>query len=126
MLLLNSVGMCIRAPVLRSIGPSLIAEALRAIYCTVLDENALLATAERLFNLEHLFNLERGMTVEEFRFPERFYRESVKFTGGERPPLDRDEIERLLQRYFNLRGWDARAQVSEETLKRLGIEPWKN
>lgn len=126
MLLLNSVGMCIREPVLRTIGPSLMAEALRAIYGTVLDENALLATAERLFNLEHLFNLERGMTVEEFRFPERFYRESVKFTGGERPSLDRDEIERLLQRYFNLRGWDARAQVREETLKRLGIEPWKN
>lgn len=125
-LLLNSCGLCIRAPILRGVGPSLMAEAFTAMYGEEMSAEELLMAAERLFTMAHLFNLERGMTIEEFRFPERFYREPVPFAGGERPSLDKAQIENLLQAYLGARGWDARARVKRETVERLGIEPWKS
>jgi aldehyde:ferredoxin oxidoreductase len=123
-LLLNSFGLCIRAPILRTVGPSHLAEAFTALYGGQMDAAELLAIAERLFTLAHLFNLERGMRIEEFCFPERFYRDSVKFQGGERPALDRSGVDKLLQEYFALRGWDAQARVTDETMERLRIEAW--
>jgi aldehyde:ferredoxin oxidoreductase len=125
-LLLNSFGLCIRAPVLRTIGPSLMAEGFAALYGHEMDASKLLTVAERLFTMAHLFNLERGMGKEEFRFPERFYKESVKFLGGEKPALDKARVEKLLQDYFALRGWDDHARVTTETMKRLRVEAWKS
>lgn len=124
--LLNSMGLCIRPPVLRAIGPSLMAEAFNALYGCRMDEDSLLDAAERTVNLEHMFNLEQGLTFREYRFPERFYTEAVDYAGGTRLPLDRGKVERMVRDYFSLRGWDNKGQVSNETLKRLGIEAWKN
>ena len=73
-----------------------------------------------------MFNLEQGLTFREYRFPERFYTEAVDYAGGTRLPLDRGKVERMVRDYFSLRGWDNKGQVSNETLKRLGIEAWKN
>jgi aldehyde:ferredoxin oxidoreductase len=121
MVLLNSFGLCIRPPVMRTIGPSLLSEAFHAIYGCEVDENELLAIGERAVNMAHLFNLQRGLTLQEYRYPERFYRESVDYLKGKRLPLDSNEVDDALKRYFALRGWDEKAQVREETLKRLGI-----
>jgi aldehyde:ferredoxin oxidoreductase len=125
-LLLNSCGLCIRAPILRAVGPGLMAESFTAMYGEAMEAEQLLMIAERLFTMAHLFNLERGMTIGEFRFPERFYREPVKFAGGEKPSLDRSQVEKLLQSYFTLRGWNEQAWAKKETIERLGIETWKN
>jgi aldehyde:ferredoxin oxidoreductase len=124
--LLNSMGLCIRPPVLRTIGPSLMAEAFNALYDCDLDENDLLSIAERVINLEHLFNLEQGMAFNDYCFPERFYTEQVDFVGGKREPLDRGKIENMIREYFHLRGWDDEGHIKAETLERLGIKTWKN
>ena len=124
--LLNSVGMCIRPPVLRTIGPSLMSEALNVLYGYEMDENMLLTIAERIITMEHLFNFERGLTFKEFSFPERFYKESVDYVGGKRLPLDRERVEAMLRKYFALHGWDDEGKVKEDTTERLGIEIWKN
>lgn len=119
--LLNSFGLCIRAPVLRTIGPSIMDEAFHVLYGYQTGEDGLLQRAERIVNLQHLFNLERGLSINEFRLPERFYTESVDYEGGKRLPLDREEVEGVLREYFMLRGWDEQGQVTRETLNRLGI-----
>jgi aldehyde:ferredoxin oxidoreductase len=126
MVLLNSMGLCIRPPVLRTIGPSLMAEAFNALYDCDLDESDLLSIAERVINLQHLFNLEQGMTFNDYCFPERFYTEQVDFVGGKREPLDRGKIENMIREYFHLRGWDDEGHIKAETLERLGIKTWKN
>ena len=126
LVLLNSFGLCIRPPVLRTVGPSLMAEALNAMYGYEVDEKILMRNAERIVNMEHLFNLDRGLSVQEYRFPERFYTESIDYVGGKRLPLDKGQVDRVVQEYFALRGWDEKAQVKKETIERLGIMPWKN
>jgi len=122
MTLLNSFGLCIRPPVLRTIGPSLMSEAFRAVYGYEIDENELLFAAERIVNMAHLFNLDRGLTFQEYRYPERFYKELEGYVKGKRMPLDHIRIEGMLKAYFALRGWDETGRVKEETIKRLGIE----
>ena len=122
LVLLNSFGLCIRPPVLQTIGPSLMAEAFNAVHGYDLDEASLMTSAERIVNLEHLFNLDRGLSVSEYRFPERFYTESVDYVGGKRLPLDKGQVDRAVQEYFALRGWDEKGNVKEETVRRLGIE----
>lgn len=122
--LLNSMGLCIRPPVLRTIGPSLMAEAFQAMFGYHFDEQGLLLMAERVVNLLHLFNQERGQTFGEYCFPERFYSEQVEYIRGKRYPLDRRQVEGTLRTYFSLRGWDEEGNVKKETLKRLNITPW--
>jgi aldehyde:ferredoxin oxidoreductase len=124
MVLLNSMGLCIRPPVLRTIGPSLMAEAFNALYDCDVDENSLLTTAEQVITLQHLFNLEQGQTMNEYCFPERFYTEKVDYVGGTREPLDRQRVDGMIREYFRLRGWDDEGVVRPETLERLSIKPW--
>jgi aldehyde:ferredoxin oxidoreductase len=119
--LLNSFGLCIRPPVMRTIGPSMLSEAFHAVHGCRVDENELLAIGERAVNMAHLFNLQRGLMLQDYRYPERFYRESVDYLKGKRLPLDNNEVDGALKRYFSLRGWDENGQVREETRKRLGI-----
>jgi aldehyde:ferredoxin oxidoreductase len=124
MVLLNSMGLCIRPPVLRTIGPSLMAEAFNALYDCDVDEHSLLATAEQIITLQHLFNLEQGQTMNEYCFPERFYAEKVDYAGGTREPLDRQKVANMIREYFHLRGWDDEGVVKRDTLERLSIKPW--
>ena len=121
MVLLNSMGLCIRPPVLRTIGPSLMAEAFNALYGCDVDENCLLTIAERVINLQHLFNLEQGQTFNDYSFPERFYTEQVDYMGGKREPLEKAKVENMVTEYFHLRGWDDEGHVKGETLERLGL-----
>jgi aldehyde:ferredoxin oxidoreductase len=121
MTLLNSFGLCIRPPVLRTIGPSLMSEAFYAVYGYEMDENELLFAAERIVNMAHIFNLDRGLTFQDYHYPDRFYKESEDYIKGERLPLDQKKIEGMLKAYFAIRGWDETGHVKEETIKRLGI-----
>ncbi|MCX8022918.1 MAG: hypothetical protein N2745_09120 [Syntrophorhabdaceae bacterium] len=121
--LLNACGMCIRPPVLRTIGPSILAEAFNTLFGYGLDDEDLLTISERIVNMAHLFNLKRGLTLGEYRYPERFYSEGIEYSGKTHPPLDRKKVEEMLLRYCELRGWDEKGQVKKETMERLKL--WK-
>ena len=100
------------------------AEAFNALYDCDVDENSLLTVAERVVTLQHLFNQERGQNFHDYCFPERFYTEKVAYIGGTREPLDRQNVEAMIRKYFQLRGWDNEGVVKPETLERLDIKPW--
>jgi aldehyde:ferredoxin oxidoreductase len=122
--LLNSFGLCIHPPILRTVGPSLMAKTFNALYRYGVGENKLLAAAEKIINLQHLFNLEQGRTFADYPFPERFYGESVEYGKGRRQPLDGEEVKKTLRDYLTLRGWYQEGNVRQDTLTRLGTETW--
>jgi len=122
LVLFNAFGFCIRPPVLRTIGPSMLSKAFNAMYGYDLNEDVLLEHAERIVNMQHIFNLKRGLTAKAYTFPERFYKEYIEYRGGKRPPLDRMKVKKALIEYFKLRGWDSKAKPKKETLHRLGID----
>lgn len=121
LILLNSFGLCIRPPILRTIGPSILSRAFNAMFGYDTDEDTILKNAERIVNMQHIFNLKRGLTIEEYSFPERFYNEYLDYRDGKRSPLDKIKVKNALLEYFKLRGWDNKARVKEETIRSLGI-----
>ena len=74
---------------------------------------------ERVFNLERLYNLREGKTQSEDTLPERLLSEST-FEGvkgvDSGVPLDK-----MLPRYYALRGWDSKGVPTSATVDRLGI-----
>ncbi|MGR6836220.1 aldehyde ferredoxin oxidoreductase family protein [Syntrophomonas erecta] len=114
----NSLGICIRPPVMNRVGPNLLTRAFNAMWGLEINESELMEAAERSFTLMKLFNIREGEKEEESRFPERFYQQVV---SGQ--VLDPKQVERVLQAYYHGRGWDMQTgRPSREKLQQLGLE----
>ncbi|MEN6350108.1 MAG: aldehyde ferredoxin oxidoreductase family protein [Syntrophomonas sp.] len=115
--LFNSLGVCIRPPVLEGLGPVVLAEAYTAHTGLEMTAGELMEGAERAWNLMKLFNLREGETIGDLKFPRRFYKEAV----GDKT-LDENKIQQVLRKYFEARGWDPdTSRPTSETLKRLEL-----
>lgn len=116
--LFNSLGICIRPPVLNRIGPSILAEAVSAYTGQEISGQELMQAAERSWNLIKLFNLREGERIEEFKFPARFYREKVNDKS-----LNDDTVDMVLKEYFKARAWDQETGVpTTGKLHELGLD----
>ncbi|MDO9533931.1 MAG: aldehyde ferredoxin oxidoreductase family protein [Bacillota bacterium] len=105
--IINSVGLCIRPPVLRSLGPDFFSRALNAATGSDLTEESILAAAGEIWKLQHQFNEREGQTLDEFRFPERFYREPLPgLENTSHPPISENNVKKLLDSYFKIRNED--------------------
>jgi aldehyde:ferredoxin oxidoreductase len=105
--ILNSVGMCIRPPVLRSLGPDFFARALKAVNGTEYTESEIVEKASAVWDLQHRFNRREGEVFKDSAFPDRFYTESIPGRGSTLPPLSREKIQETLARYYEARGWES-------------------
>lgn len=104
--IINSTGFCIRNPVLRSLGPDFFARALNTVTGSNFTAESLLDSAAQIWDLQHQFNRQEGETREEYKFPERFYREPLLRPGDTpHPPLSPEKVDKVLRAYFKLRGW---------------------
>lgn len=104
--IINSTGLCIRPPVHRALGAGFYARALTAVTGHPYTEQEVLKAASNIWDLQHQFNVREGEKIEEYSFPDRFYEESLPVQSGTTPPLPRDVIKGVLQRYFTARRWE--------------------
>ncbi len=103
--IINCVGLCIRPPVLRSLGPDFYARVLRAVTGRQYDEESVLAAAAAVWEMQREFNRREGETAADYRYPERFYREGLPGKGGSTvPALDSGQVEANVLAYLRLRG----------------------
>jgi len=65
------------------------------------DKAALRERAAEISTLIRCFNIREGMKPEDDNLPKRFYKESLKSGHG----IKKQELETMLQDYYNLRGW---------------------
>lgn len=114
--LYNSVGVCIRPPVMSSIGPDIISRAITAVTDIPLTPDEAIQAGERSWNVMKLFNLREGENPEDSRFPTRFYTEPV---AGK--VLDENGVRQILQTYYQERGWDTCGRPTGAKLKELEI-----
>jgi len=107
------------------------AEALRLATGFPMYTGSFMALGERSFNLERLFNLREGLTAADDSLPERL-------TKTPQPPINRKNakaadsetanadyvvpLEKMLKKYYKVRGWDAAGVPTPKTLKRLKIK----
>jgi aldehyde:ferredoxin oxidoreductase len=85
------------------------------------DEESFLRLGERLWNLERLFNLKAGISPNEDRLPDRCY-EPLGDVGPTDRRLRKEDVEKMLREYYDLRGWSESGIPRPETLRRLGLE----
>jgi aldehyde:ferredoxin oxidoreductase len=70
---------------------------------------------ERIFNLERLMNCREGISRADDTLPRRMLEEAGE-AGWALVPLDR-----MLKKYYRLRGWDENGHPKADVLERLGI-----
>ncbi|ABI69133.1 aldehyde ferredoxin oxidoreductase family protein [Syntrophomonas wolfei] len=115
--LYNSVGICIRPPIMETIGPTLLAEIYTCMTGIPMSPDELMMGSERAWNLMKLFNIRHGEVAGDSKFPRRFYRE---LQSGN--IVDEDKVQAVLEQYWQARGWDpGTGHPLPETEKRLGI-----
>ena len=72
----------------------------------------------RGYTMERLFNLREGIGKNEDTLAKRFTDdELIKGNPKTRVPLDK-----MLPKYYKLRGWDANGVPTPKTLKKLGLD----
>ncbi len=116
--------------------PEDLAEGLSALRRKWIPAQDLLLAGERIVNLERLYNVRLGLSRADDRTPERFTTEPLpvyaisrdEATGGAHrsPEPVRHAIikdfDAMLDRYYELRGWDSNGIPTPETLRRLGLD----
>ncbi|HMK64963.1 MAG TPA: aldehyde ferredoxin oxidoreductase C-terminal domain-containing protein, partial [Thermodesulfobacteriota bacterium] len=78
---------------------------------------------ERIWNLERLFNVREGMGRRDDMPPRRLLEEPVSTGPARGERLNREEFERMLTEYYELRGWDPETGFpTHQKLSELGLE----
>lgn len=101
-----------------AIGLPEISEMLRSTLGIDHPDEEILKVGERIWNLEKLFNLEAGFTMEDDTLPPRLLNEPL--TSG--PAKGKvSEIDVMLEKYYQVRGWDAEGVPTDEKLEELSL-----
>jgi len=104
----------------RPLKPGLVVELLNAVTGWNFTLEDFLTTGERIFNLARMFNVREEMNRKDDLLPLRF-EETLKEGGSAGESYPRKELEKLLDEYYRLRGWNPEGVPTPETLKRLGL-----
>ncbi|MDA3814334.1 MAG: aldehyde ferredoxin oxidoreductase family protein [Candidatus Cloacimonetes bacterium] len=81
-------------------------------------EDELLRVGTRIYNLERKYNSEVGFTRKDDMLPPRFLEEELAEGASRNRVVQLDE---MLDRYYQLRGWDKNGIPTEETLQKLEL-----
>ena len=81
-------------------------------------EETLLQAGERIYNLERLFLLKAGFTREDDTLPKRMLEEPLPEGPGKGHVV---ELEKMLDEFYALRGWDENGAPMKEKMESLGL-----
>ena len=82
------------------------------------SDDELLEVGKRIYTLERKFNCEVGFTKKDDLLPTRFLEEELEEGSSRNRVVQLDE---MLDRYYEIRGWDKNGVPTAETLKNLEI-----
>lgn len=79
-----------------------------------------LKTGERIFNLKRLYNVREGISRKDDTLPPRILNHPRGGGAGDNLPY----LNKMLNEYYQIRGWDEFGIPTKETLKRLELEEY--
>jgi aldehyde:ferredoxin oxidoreductase len=121
-IILDSLGLC-KVPALsliRSFDLEDEALLMNALAGWSMDTETLFRIGERIGNLEKLFNLRQGAGIEDDNLPQMFFEGGV--SAGEERLQSFDWLTPMVQRFYEIMGWDEMGQPTEETINRLDLQ----
>jgi aldehyde:ferredoxin oxidoreductase len=101
-----------------AMGISTFAEMLRVVTGLDFSDEELMMAGRRIYTLERIFNNRAGFGRRDDTLPSRFFKEEFQ-TGSSRHRVVR--LEEMLDRYYEVRGWDADGVPTPATLAELGL-----
>ena len=118
--------------------PDDLAAGLSALWGQEIGAADLLTAGERIVNLERLYNVRLGLSRADDRLPARFTEEPLPVHTFIRDEIAGDvsssprpihvgrlqDFDRMLDRYYCLRGWSAQGVPTPQTLARLELGEW--
>ncbi len=96
-------------------------DVLRAVTGAEMTEEELLRTGDRINNLKQLYNLREGMTREDYVLPEKITSEPIPEGESKGHLVTIEEMNKMLEDYFEARQWGSDSVPSKEKLDELGL-----
>ena len=114
----NALGLC-KFLLFGRIGPTKVVEWLNHVTGWNLTPAELLTTGERLHNLKRMYNVRLGINRKDDTLPPRLLdlARDDGMAAGVLPELDK-----MLEEYYRLRGWDENGIPTEKKLRELGLK----
>lgn len=93
-------------------------------YATGIEYNIdeLLQKSEGIYNLTRAINYRRGITRKDDQPPIRVFKDPVPNGPFKGKNIDKKDFQKLLDLYYELRGWDKNGIPTYETLKKFDLE----
>ncbi len=76
---------------------------------------------ERVNNIARLFNIREGFTRKDDTFPPRLMKETIKGGASKGHRLSQEDLDVMLDEYYEARGWSRDGVPTDAKLKELGI-----
>ena len=83
------------------------------------DKEEYLKTGERIWNLTKIFNVKNGFSRKDETMPDRIFEEKLEIDEAK---LSKKEFEKMMDEYYEMRGWDENGIPTREKLKELDLE----
>ena len=115
----DSMGVCIIAG--RAIGAEERARMLTALTGWSFNTQKLLEAGERIYNLERLLAVQDGITRADDTLPPKLLTQALPSGPCEHIRLRKADLDRMLDEYYELRGWDREGRPTKAKLKELEI-----
>jgi len=121
--IVNSLGTCIcSSHMFPALGPTLLSKLYSACTGWEISPRDLMKTGERIFNLMKAYNLRAGLSRKDDNYPQRFYEEPVNDGPAKGALLYQDDIDKMLDEYYEIRGWDIKTGIpSKQKLVELDL-----
>lgn len=85
------------------------------------DEQEYTRAGERIWNLTRLFNVREGISRKDDTLPKRFMDEPLPSGPAKGQMISKEILDRMLDEYYQLRGWDENGIPKKEKLTELGL-----
>jgi len=115
----DSLGVCLFGS--RAIGVEEMIRILAATTGQNLSAEKLLKVGERIYNLERLLAVREGISRKDDILPPRLLEEALPEGTAKGIKLGKKEFNRMLDEYYEIRGWDTEGRTRREKLEELGI-----
>jgi aldehyde:ferredoxin oxidoreductase len=122
--LVDSVGLCFVTSHMRlAFGPNYISRLYSAYTGIDISPQDMMKTAERLFTLFKAYGVRQGLTRKDDNWPDRYFDEPVSEGKYKGAVLPREAVDKLLDGYYEIRGWEKKTGVpTEKKLIELGLD----
>ncbi|MCD6341126.1 MAG: hypothetical protein J7L51_04180 [Desulfurococcales archaeon] len=88
-----------------------------------MNAEELMKAGERIITLERMIQVREGRTRKDDNLPRRITHEKVRTRDGKEYVITEEELNEMLDKYFELRGWDKKTGVPlPNKLKELNLE----